>query len=151
MDSFEAERKIRAWEIEQELEQLKAQMLNPQAPQQTPNPKYTPPTSDSKTKKKYLSQEIEEELEQLKAQMRNPQNQKNPANTKYTPPVNDKNKVFYEILEIKLGSSQIEIKQAYKSLVKKWHPDLFFNNPKLQLQAQEKFKKINEAYKKISY
>jgi len=31
MDSFEAERKIRAWEIEQELEQLKAQMRNPQA------------------------------------------------------------------------------------------------------------------------
>lgn len=58
MDSFEAE-KIRAWEIEQELKQLKVQMRNPQAPPQTHNTKYTPPTSDSKTKKKYLSQEIE--------------------------------------------------------------------------------------------
>lgn len=150
MDSFEAERKLRAWEIEQELEQLKAQMRNPQAQQQTHNTKYTPPTSDSKTKKKYLSQEIEEELEQLKAQMRNPQSQTSYTNTKYTPPVNDKTKVFYEVLEIKPGATQTEIKQAYKSLVKKWHPDLFFNNPNLQLQAHEKFKKINEAYKKLS-
>lgn len=151
MDSFEAERRLRAWEIEQELEQLKAQMRNPQAQEQTHNAKYTPPTSDSKTKKKYLSQEIEEELEQLKAQMRNPPSQANYTSAKSNPPVNDKNKVFYEILEIKLGASQDEIKQAYKRLVKKWHPDLFFNNPKLQFQAQEKFKKINEAYKKLSY
>lgn len=98
MDSFEAERKIRSWEIEPELEQLKAQMRNPQAQEQTHNTKYTPPTSDSTTKKKYLSPEIEEELAQLKAQMRNPQNQTNRTNAKYTPSINDKNKVFYEIL-----------------------------------------------------
>lgn len=150
MDSFEAERRFRAWEIEQELEQLKAQMRNPQTPPQPANTRYTPPTSDSKTKKKYLSQEIEEELEQLKAQMKNPQGQNNSTNTKYTPPVNDKNKPFYEILELKPSASQDEVKQAYKRLVKKWHPDLFFNQPKLQLQAAEKFKKINEAYKQLS-
>lgn len=57
---------------------------------------------------------------------------------------------FYRILEVKPGASQDEIKQAYKHLVKKWHPDLFFKNPKLQLQAQEKSKEINEAYKKLS-
>ncbi len=139
MNSFEA------WEIEEELEKLKAQMRNPQA--NTPSAKYTPPTSDSKTKRKYLSQEIEEELEHLKAQMRNPQSQ---TKAKSTPPTNDKNKVFYEILEIKPGASQDEIKQAYKRLVKKWHPDLFFNQPQLQFSAQERFKKINEAYKKLS-
>jgi len=83
--------------------------------------------------------------------MRNPQSQTNYTNSKHNSPINDKNKVFYEILEIKPGASQTEIKQAYKRLGKKWHPDLFFNNPKLQLQAQEKFKKINEAYKKLSY
>lgn len=141
MNSFEA------WEIEEELEKLKAQMRNPQAQANPPNPKYTPPTSNSKTKKKYLSQEIEEELEQLKAQMRNSQSQ---TTAKSTPPINDKNKLFYEILEIKLGASQDEIKQAYKRLVKKWHPDLFFNQPQLQFSAQERFKKINEAYKKLS-
>ena len=138
MNSFEA------WEIEEELQKLKAQMCNPQAQVNPPSTKYTPPTSDSKTKKKYLSQELEEELEQLKAQMRNPQSQ---ANARSTP--NDKNKVYYEVLEIKPGASKNEIKQAYKHLVKKWHPDLFFNQPGMQLQAQEKFKKINEAYKNL--
>jgi DnaJ-domain-containing protein 1 len=141
MNSFEA------WEIEKELQKLKAQMRNPQAQVNPPRAKYTPPTSNSKTGKKYLSQEIEEELEQLKAQMRNPQAQ---AQAKYNPPIDDKNKIFYEILEIKPGASQAEIKQAYKRLVKKWHPDLFFNQPQMQLQAQERFKKINEAYKKLS-
>ena len=139
MNSFEA------WEIKEELQKLKAQMRNPQAQVNPPNAKYTPPTSNSKTGKKYLSQEIEEELDQLKAQMRNPQSQ---ANAKYTP--NDKNKVYYEVLEIKPGASKDEIKQAYKRLVKKWHPDLFFNQHGMQLQAQEKFKKINEAYTKLS-
>ena len=141
MNSFEA------WEIEEELQKLKTQMRNPQEQVNPPDAQYTPPTSDSKTGKKYLSQEIEEELEQLKAQIRNPQSH---ANTKYTPPVNDKNKVFYEILEIKLSASQNEIKQAYKRLAKKWHPDGFFNEPQRQLQAQEKCRKIIEAYKKLS-
>lgn len=90
--------------------------------------------------------EIEEELEQLKAQMRNPHH----TTAKSTPPVNDKNKVFYEILEIKPGAAQDEIKQAYKRLIKKWHPDLFFYQPPLQFSVQEKFKKINEAYEKLS-
>ena len=54
MNSFEA------WEIEEELQKLKAEMRNPQAQVNPPNAKYTPPTSNSKTGKKYLSQEIEE-------------------------------------------------------------------------------------------
>lgn len=82
--------------------------------------------------------------------MRNPQSRTNHTAAKYTYPINDKNKVFYEVLEIKPGVSQTEIKQAYKSLAIKWHPDLFLNNPKLQLQAQEKFNKLNEAYKQLS-
>ena len=137
MNSFEA------WEIEEELEQLKAQMRNPQAQVNSPNPKYTPPKNQNKTKREL---EIDAELEQLKAQMRNPQNH---AQAKHTPPVDDKNKIFYEILELKPGASQKEIKQAYLLLAKKWHPDVFFREPKLQLQAQEKFKKISEAYKKL--
>lgn len=94
----------------------------------------------------FESWEIEEELQKLKAQMRNPQAQ---VNTRYTAPTSDNNQVYYEALEIKSGDSKDEIKQAYKRLVKKWHPDLFFNQPQLQLQAQEKFKKINEAYTKL--
>jgi len=43
----------------------------------------------------------------------------------------------YEVLEIKEGSSEEEIKRAYKLLVKKYHPDQYFNNPLSDL-AEEK-------------
>lgn len=51
----------------------------------------------------------------------------------------------YEVLGIKEGASQEEIKSAYKKLVKKYHPDQYANNPLSDL-AQEKIKEINEAY-----
>src|SRR5438552_17106803 len=40
-------------------------------------------------------------------------------------------------------------KQAYRELVKVWHPDRFPNDPKFQKRANEKSKEINEAYRKI--
>jgi curved DNA-binding protein CbpA len=46
---------------------------------------------------------------------------------------------------LKPDASPSQIKQAYKSLVKKWHPDLFVNQPQ-QVEAQEKIRLINEAY-----
>ncbi len=49
----------------------------------------------------------------------------------------------YQVLEIKQGSSEEEIKSAFKRLAKKYHPDLNPNNK----QAEEKFKEINEAYR----
>ncbi|WP_243146821.1 J domain-containing protein [Scytonema sp. UIC 10036] len=52
----------------------------------------------------------------------------------------------YTILGLQPGASQSEVKQAYRTLVKKWHPDLFMNNPQQQKQAQEKMRLINEAY-----
>lgn len=51
----------------------------------------------------------------------------------------------YEVLEVREGASQEEIKVAYKKLVKKYHPDQYANNPLSDL-AQEKIKEINEAY-----
>jgi molecular chaperone DnaJ len=51
----------------------------------------------------------------------------------------------YEVLGIPKGSSQEEIKAAYKKLVKKYHPDQYANNPLSDL-AQEKLKEINQAY-----
>ncbi|MBI3585341.1 MAG: RDD family protein [Nitrospinae bacterium] len=58
-------------------------------------------------------------------------------------------KHYYEILGLKIGASLDEVKEAYKDLVKVWHPDRFTNEPKLQLKAQEKLKEINEAYQMI--
>ncbi len=51
----------------------------------------------------------------------------------------------YEVLGVKPGASEAEIKAAYKELVKKYHPDKYQNNPLADL-AEEKLQEINEAY-----
>lgn len=51
----------------------------------------------------------------------------------------------YEVLGLKPGASEAEIKAAYKELVKKYHPDKYQNNPLADL-AEEKLQEINEAY-----
>ncbi len=51
----------------------------------------------------------------------------------------------YEILGIKEGANQEEIKAAYREQVKKYHPDKHQDNP-LQELAEEKLQEINEAY-----
>ncbi|MGF1495785.1 MAG: DnaJ domain-containing protein [Elainellaceae cyanobacterium] len=53
---------------------------------------------------------------------------------------------YYQILELELGASQSEIKQAYRTLAKLWHPDCFPGNPKKQREAEEQIKQLNEAY-----
>ncbi|OUC13421.1 MAG: molecular chaperone DnaJ [Alkalinema sp. CACIAM 70d] len=54
--------------------------------------------------------------------------------------------LYYQLLELEVGSSLEEIKQSYKDLAKVWHPDRFNDDPRLQLKAEEKFKHINIAY-----
>ena len=54
-----------------------------------------------------------------------------------------------EILGLKPGASQEEVNQAYRDLVKVWHPDRFVDNPRLQKKAEEKVKEINAAYEYI--
>ena len=56
---------------------------------------------------------------------------------------------YYDILGIKNGASTEEIRQAYRDLVKVWHPDRFINDQRLQKMANEKLKEIIDAYEKL--
>jgi curved DNA-binding protein CbpA len=49
---------------------------------------------------------------------------------------------YYKLLELKTDCDKIEIKKAYKTLSKKFHPDLNPDNP----EATNKFQEINKAY-----
>ncbi|AGY76590.1 J domain-containing protein [Clostridium autoethanogenum] len=51
----------------------------------------------------------------------------------------------YEVLEINENASKDEIKKAYRTLAKKYHPDQYGNNPLKDL-AEDKMRDINEAY-----
>lgn len=54
---------------------------------------------------------------------------------------------YYEVLEVTRDVSSTDIKKAYKKLALKWHPD---KNPNNLVEANEKFKKISEAYEVLS-
>lgn len=55
-------------------------------------------------------------------------------------------KNYYETLGVSKNASQDEIKKAYRTLVKKYHPDLHPGDA----AAAEKFKEINEAHEVLS-
>jgi molecular chaperone DnaJ len=55
----------------------------------------------------------------------------------------------YEVLGIKQGATETEIKAAYREQVKKYHPDKYQNNPLYDL-AEEKLREVNEAYEQLT-
>ena len=54
---------------------------------------------------------------------------------------------YYEILGIEKSATPEEIKKAYRSLAKKYHPDVSTEPKEV---AEAKFKEISEAYEVLS-
>ena len=50
---------------------------------------------------------------------------------------------FYEVLGVSRDADDAAIKQAYRKLAKKYHPDM--NKGDKAKEAEEKFKEVNEA------
>ncbi|MEO1429050.1 MAG: dynamin family protein [Cyanobacteria bacterium J06633_8] len=101
--------------------------------------------------KKFIDWEIDEEIARMKSEMYSSgfkENSKNRQQAKVNQPLSEKDKVIhaYNILGLKTDASPEKIKQNYKKLVKKWHPDLFINQPRKLIEAKEKIRLINKAY-----
>lgn len=56
----------------------------------------------------------------------------------------------YKILEIDPGATDDEIKKAFRKMAMKYHPDKVSHlGEEFKKVAEEKFKKVNEAYERI--
>jgi DnaJ like chaperone protein len=56
----------------------------------------------------------------------------------------------YKILEIEKIATDEEVKKAYRRMAMKYHPDKVSHlGEEFRKSAEEKFKKVNEAYEKI--
>src|SRR5512132_125771 len=53
----------------------------------------------------------------------------------------------YQVMGVKAGASEEEIKKAYKRLARIFHPDL---NPHRKRTAEDRFKRLQEAYSVLS-
>ncbi|BAY36566.1 heat shock protein DnaJ-like protein [Nostoc sp. NIES-2111] len=117
----------------------------------SPPPK-PPSPNPAELEAKFRNWELDEEIAQMKAKMGFSSSQNHQQTVK--PPKNqaekDKIALAYKILELPQTASLADVKQAYRNLVKKWHPDLFVGKPQLQKQAQEKMHLVNEAYNILS-
>ncbi|WP_375509683.1 dynamin family protein [uncultured Nostoc sp.] len=154
---------------------VKQQQENPAKNTQTrvksvspPPPKASPSPRPEDLEAKFRDWEINEEIARMKAEMRSPKacrqtspgsqtgKQQNTTQSHKTPnqakTQTEKDKITraYGILGLQTNASLAEVKQAYRTLVKKWHPDLFVGKPQLQKQAQEKMHLVNEAYTILS-
>ncbi|CAE8626355.1 unnamed protein product [Polarella glacialis] len=54
---------------------------------------------------------------------------------------------YYGLLALKSSASEAEVRQAYKKMALRWHPD---KNPEDRLTAESMFKSIAQAYKVLS-
>jgi hypothetical protein len=53
------------------------------------------------------------------------------------------------VLGLEPGATEQAVKDAYRDLVKVWHPDRFGSDARLRAKAQEKLKEVNAAFKDL--
>jgi len=56
---------------------------------------------------------------------------------------------YYANLEIPVGSDRETVKTAWKTQMKKYHPDLHGSDPKKKQIAEELTRQLNEAYRTL--
>ncbi len=55
----------------------------------------------------------------------------------------------YAMLDLDPSASPAEVQQAYRDLVKVWHPDRFAHDSRLQSKAHVKLQAFNDAYARL--
>lgn len=55
----------------------------------------------------------------------------------------------YRALELRVGATRAEVREAYRVLSAVWHPDRFAGNPRLQARATERQQRLNAAYARL--
>ncbi|MEA5515045.1 dynamin family protein [Nodularia sp. UHCC 0506] len=142
----------------------KRERLQTQTRVETPKQQVPPPPKASprpqEVEKKFRNWEIDAEIERMKAEMgssgsQNRQKQQQTQSKQASnPPKNqaEKDKIAraYRILGLQPTASFSEVKKTYKTLVKKWHPDLFVNQPQMQKKAEGNMRLVNEAYNTLA-
>src|SRR5258705_12363455 len=58
----------------------------------------------------------------------------------------DETEKWLRALGLAPGASEQAIREAYRGLVKVWHPDRFGTDPRLRQKAEEKLKEVNAAF-----
>src|SRR5262245_48106444 len=53
---------------------------------------------------------------------------------------------WLQVLGLAPGATREQLEDAYRDLVKVWHPDRFVSDPSLQRRAQERLRELNLAY-----
>jgi hypothetical protein len=56
----------------------------------------------------------------------------------------------YQLLDVPYSASERSIKQAYRRVAKRWHPDRYASGTLAQTEATQMMKRINEAYSHIA-
>jgi hypothetical protein len=56
----------------------------------------------------------------------------------------------YQLLGVRPGASSEEIREAYRDLIRVWHPDRFEHDSKLRAKAERTTQELNAAYRRLS-